>query len=223
MSGNQGGPAGHGPADVLSHVELLRRGDRAAGVLARLGVGHDDPVPVLLPMGLESVVATLACIRLGTQRLTLPVGNHVRFVRERIAASGARVVICADACRIDGQVYRVKVNLDRALAALPGVRAVLVVPQLAQPVPWVPGRDRWWHEEEPEEGGAAPRPYPGVMTDASPAGPDAHARRSLLDFDDPLADRAPDDTDRGWGEGPAPEAGEGDLERFLRERPPHHL
>jgi hypothetical protein len=47
-----------------------------------------------------------------------------------------------------------------------------------------------------------------------------------LDFDDPLSLPSAGDTDRGWGEGRAGRgAGEAaaDLERFLDEKPPHHL
>ncbi|OMI39636.1 hypothetical protein [Streptomyces sparsogenes] len=49
---------------------------------------------------------------------------------------------------------------------------------------------------------------------------------AALIFDDPLAQRSSDDTDRGWGERPA--GGDtadsaADLARFLDEKPPHHL
>lgn len=36
----------------------------------------------------------------------------------------------------------------------------------------------------------------------------------------PLPEQSGDDTDVGWGERPEPE--DGDLERYRRERPPHH-
>ena len=47
---------------------------------------------------------------------------------------------------IHAAVRRDLTRLDRALADCPGVRSVVVVPQVARPVPWVPGRDLWWHE-----------------------------------------------------------------------------
>ena len=43
-----------------------------------------------------------------------------------------------------------------------------------------------------------------------------------LIFDDPLARQTSDDTDEGWGER-RDGSGADDLDRFLQERPPHHL
>jgi acetyl-CoA synthetase len=224
---------------VLGHAQLLREGEQTAQILTRLGVREGDPVAVLLPMCLESVVVTLACIRLGAMRITLPVGNHLGFVRNRIRSSGARVVVCADACRQDGGVQDVKAGLDRALWGCPAVHSVVVVPQFARPVPWVPGRDLWWHEalttRTPPMAGA---PYAGLMssTPGSPLdGPPPQRPMpdplAALDFGDPLDQRAPDDADQGWGErlpedpdrGGSGGGGAADLARFLNERPPHHL
>ncbi|WP_079031869.1 AMP-binding protein [Streptomyces specialis] len=210
------------PADVLSHAQLLRQSDRAAEVLSGLGVGAGDTVPVLLPMSLESVVVTLACLRLSATRLTLPLGSHHAVIRDRVNDSRATVVLTADACRLDGQVHAVKSGLDRALAGCPAVRDVLVIGQLPRPVPWVPGRDRWWHETlgpplSPD------RPYPGTMSDTARPGPSTPDPLARLVFDDPLERGSADDADHGWGESPAEGSGAGDLARFLSEKPPHHL
>ncbi|WP_328481365.1 hypothetical protein OHS71_23770 [Streptomyces sp. NBC_00377] len=48
--------------------------------------------------------------------------------------------------------------------------------------------------------------------------------KAALIFDDPLDRQSSDDTDRGWGEHPAPASdGAADLKRFLDEKPPHHV
>ncbi|MGP4113397.1 AMP-binding protein [Streptomyces sp. 4N509B] len=217
-----------GPADVLNHRQLQRQGEQAAEALSRLGVRDGDSVAVALPMCLESVVVTLACIRLGALRITLPVGDHLGFVRNRIRSSGARVVVTADASRTPMGLWDVKAGIDRALWGCPEVHTVIVVPQVPRPVPWEPGRDLWWHEAL-AFGGPGPDgvlgvgPYAGGMTTPPPERslPDPLA---AFDFDDPLDRPAADDTDRGWGD--RPEEGTGgarDLARFLEERPPHHL
>lgn len=213
--GNQGGPA-----DMLSHGELVDQGRRAAWALARLGVGAGSRLAVLLPMCLESVVITLACIRLDALRISLPLGDHTGWIRHRIRSSGANVVVTADSCLHEGAVLPVKASLDQVLAGCPEVRTVLVVPQLARPVPWTPGRDRWWGDvltaEDP-----LPRPYPGGMTGSAPNEQPGPSRPAIV-FDDPLTASSADDSDDGWGER-APGAGTaGDLARFLDEKPPHH-
>lgn len=207
------------PADMLTHAELVDQGRRAAAALTRLGVGPGSRLAVLLPMCLESVVITLACIRLDALRISLPIGDHTGWIRHRIRNSGARVVITADSCLHEGNVLPVKAGLDQILAGCPEVHSVLVVPQHSRPVPWTPGRDRWWADvltaEEPPA-----RPYPGSMTTT----PSEQPERPLpaFVFDDPLAVRAADDRDEGWGERPAGGAAAGDLARFLDEKPPHH-
>ncbi|MDT0268264.1 AMP-binding protein [Streptomyces sp. DSM 44915] len=221
MSGDQqGNGRWFGPADVLTNIQLLRLADQASAALRRLGVTARDPVAVQLPMCLESVVITLACLTVGAQRLTLPIDDQRDFVRTRLNDSGARVVICADSCEADGQVHPTKAAMDRTLTACPAVRTVLVVRQLARPVPWHPGRDRWWHEEL-GPGSSPPRPYPGHMTDQHRPEPGRAVDR--LVFDDPLSGRSGDDSDRGWGDSPAEDATEGNLVRLLDERPPHHI
>ncbi|SFC17887.1 AMP-binding protein [Streptomyces aidingensis] len=216
---------GTAPADVLTHVQLLDRGKRAASLLAGLGVRSGDRVAVALPMCLESLVITLACVRIGALRVSLPPGDGSGLVRHRLRTSGARVVVTADSCRHEGTVLPVKAALERALAGSTRVETVLVVQLLARPVPWTPGRDLWWHEtpavgEPPgHEGLPGTGPYPEDMSQDLPEPPP-----DSLIFDDPLAGTGRDDSDLGWGGHPAPEGGTaGDLARFLDEKPPHHL
>ncbi|MBB0245930.1 AMP-binding protein [Streptomyces alkaliphilus] len=231
------GPEDPGPTDVLNHAELLDRWERAARALSGLGVRAGSRVAVLLPMGLESVVVTLACVSLQAVRVSLAADEPPARLAHRLRTSGAMVVVTPDALAGDGRPVAVKASLERALGGCPGVRGVVVVHHHPRPVPWTPGRDHWWHELTDREAGHS-RPYPGDMTsfpsggdlDGGPPGPGGPdplatppARRVPLIFDDPLSGAAPDDTDLGWGERPAGIGGGDDLARFLDEKPPHHL
>ncbi|GAA3720823.1 hypothetical protein [Streptomyces tremellae] len=70
---------------------------------------------------------------------------------------------------------------------------------------------------EPDDAGRA-----GAPAGAAPQAPPA--ARPRLVFDDPLDQRAADDTDDGWGERPSAASGSAaDLARFLDEKPPHHI
>lgn len=134
---------------TFTAAQLGEQAIRASMALARLGVGADDRVAVMLPMGFDSVVATLACLRRDALRITLPPDGVARpaELRERIGSTGAGVVVCADGSRAaDGGPVLLKHRLDQALDGVSRVRAVLVVRQLHCPVPWTPGRDLWWHE-----------------------------------------------------------------------------
>ncbi|WP_190133388.1 hypothetical protein [Streptomyces mashuensis] len=64
-----------------------------------------------------------------------------------------------------------------------------------------------------------------MSTAPKPRAPRPRTKPSAaLIFDDPLSQQSSDDTDRGWGDRPAPRDGDSaDLARFLDEKPPHHL
>lgn len=223
--GSRGVPV-EGPADMPPHAELMEQGRRASAVLARCGVGRGSCVAVVLPMGLHSVVLTLACLRLDAVRVTLPPTESAGWFRDRLHACGARVAVTADSCRSEGDVVPVKAVLDQALAGCPAVETVLVVPQLPRPVPWTPGRDRWWDDLLPADTALDQR-YPGAMTGHTTSSPDEPARPpgkvSRIVFDDPLTAASDDDRDRGWEAGPTlGDAHGGDITRFLRDKPPHH-
>ncbi|WP_329132804.1 hypothetical protein OG552_14145 [Streptomyces sp. NBC_01476] len=71
--------------------------------------------------------------------------------------------------------------------------------------------------------GAAPADAVGEdSASGSPGTRPAAGSSGHLVFDDPLDRPSSDDTDRGWG-GTHSGAGEDDFERFLNEKPPHHL
>ncbi|MDK1476564.1 AMP-binding protein [Streptomyces sp. 549] len=134
------------PQAEFIHLRLVDQARRAAGVLSALGTGSGERVAALLPMVPESVAVTMACGRLDALRVSLGVEDHVEPLRERIRESGARVVVTADAMRLGDRSYPAKAMIDRAVIGCPAVRTVLVVHRLGRPVPWRPGRDRWWHE-----------------------------------------------------------------------------
>ncbi|WP_461111148.1 AMP-binding protein [Streptomyces calidiresistens] len=225
----ESGPEDPGPTDVLNHAELLDQGGRAARALAGLGVRAGSRVAVLLPMGLESVIVTLACVHLQAVRVSMAADEPPARLAHRLRTSGARVVVTPDALAGDGRPVAVKASLDRALAGCSGVGGVVVVHHHARPVPWTPGRDHWWHDLTEREA-VRSRPYPGDMTSfpsdgdpAVPPVPTPPVPRVPLVFDDPLGDAAPDDTDLGWGERPTGAGAGDDLARFLDEKPPHHI
>ncbi|MFT2015506.1 AMP-binding protein [Streptomyces sp. 796.1] len=135
-----------GRAEEFTHTQLLDQATRASSMLTKLGVGSGDQVAVMLPLVPESVVTTLACGRLDASRVSLPMGEPVGALRERIRESGARVLVTVDGVLRGGRAYGLKTALDRALAGCSEVEAVLVVHRLGLPIRWVAGRDHWWHE-----------------------------------------------------------------------------
>jgi acetyl-CoA synthetase len=119
---------------------------RAANTLTDLGVSTGDRVAIYMPMIPETVVAMLACARIGAPHTVVFGGFSADALRTRIHDCDARIVITSDGAYRRGKVSALKPAVDEALVDCPDVRNVLVVRRTGQEVNWTPGRDIWWHE-----------------------------------------------------------------------------
>ncbi|MET0424263.1 MAG: AMP-binding protein [Actinoplanes sp.] len=116
-----------------------------AGALRRLGVGRGDRVVIYMAMVPETVVAMLACARLGAIHSVVFGGFGARELAARID-DAEPVVIVASSCGVEaGRVVPYQPMLEAALAAAahrPRHCVVLQRPQ--QPATLVEGRDVSW-------------------------------------------------------------------------------
>ncbi len=150
--------AGHGdqvayhwegePGDTrsITYAELKDLVCQAANALADLGVKAGDRVAIYLPMIPETVVAMLACARLGALHTVVFGGFSSTALSDRIIDCDARVVITADGGYRRGAPSALKPAVDEALQKCPDVRSVLVVRRTEQDVDWTDGRDVWWDD-----------------------------------------------------------------------------
>jgi acetyl-CoA synthetase len=137
-----------GDARRITYAELHREVCRAANALAGLGVAAGDRVAIYMPLIPETVVAMLACARIGATHSVVFGGFSAEALHDRIVDAGARVVITADGGWRRGAVVPLKDNVDRALHGT-AVERVLVVQRTGNPIPWQEGRDLWWHDTVP--------------------------------------------------------------------------
>ena len=135
-----------GDTRTITYAGLLAEVSRAAHVLTGLGVAAGDRVAVYMGMTPETVVAMLACARIGAVHTVVFGGFSADALRSRILDCDARVVITADGAWRRGKHSPLKANVDEALTGCPDVRSVLVLRRTGQEVAWVPGRDLWWHD-----------------------------------------------------------------------------
>jgi acetyl-CoA synthetase len=136
----------NGDTRVLTYEELDRYVGRLANALRGLGMKKGDAVALFMPMMPETVVALFAVIKLGGIILPLFSGYGAAAVAGRLRDSGARLLLTVDGFYRRGQSVLLKPVADEAADASPAVEHVLVLRRLGIPVPWSPGRDRWWHE-----------------------------------------------------------------------------
>ncbi|KAF7731538.1 acetyl-CoA synthetase [Apophysomyces ossiformis] len=137
--------------DQVRHItygELLRDVCRMANVLKNLGIRKGDNVAIYMPMVPETVVAILACTRIGAVHSVVFAGFSAESLRDRMVDCAARVVITSDEGRRGGKNIATKRIVDDALRDhQTHIEHVLVYRRTGSPVSWVEDRDLWWHEE----------------------------------------------------------------------------
>jgi acetyl-CoA synthetase len=152
----------NGDTRALTYEELNRHVCRLANTLRALGMRKGDAVAIFMPMMPESVAALFAVAKLGGIALPLFSGYGAAALAGRLRDSEARFLLTVDGFYRRGQSVLLKPAADEAVASSPSVERVLVLRRLGTPVPWSPGRDRWWHEETARHGDQAET----VRTDA---------------------------------------------------------
>jgi acetyl-CoA synthetase len=130
----------------ITYAQLKDEVCQAANALTDLGVKAGDRVAIYMPMIPETVVAMLACARIGAPHTVVFGGFSSHALVDRIQDCDARVVITADGGYRRGAPSALKPAVDEALEKCPDVRNVLVVRRTGQDVAWTEGRDLWWHE-----------------------------------------------------------------------------
>jgi acetyl-CoA synthetase len=138
-----------GDARTITYAELKDEVCRAANALVDLGVQTGDRVAIYMPMIPETVIAMLACARIGAPHTVVFGGFSSQALEDRILDCDARVVITADGGYRRGAAAALKPAVDTALAKCPDVRNVLVVKRTGQDLGeggWTEGRDVWWEE-----------------------------------------------------------------------------
>ena len=130
------------------HAEVVSFADALRG----LGVKPGDRVALHLGWLPETVVAMLACARLGAVHGVLPASLPADALADRLSDLAPKVLVTQDGAFRHGLIVPSKSRADEALAAAASVEATVVVRRVGVDVAWYEG-DRWYHDLV-----AAPRP-----------------------------------------------------------------
>jgi acetyl-CoA synthetase len=136
-----------GDTRTITYAELLEDVERFAVALRWLGVETGDRVCIYMPMIPETVVAMLACTRIGAAHSLVFGGFSPDSLIDRINDAGAVVVITADGGYRRGAPFLLKPNVDEALPSCPTVRSVVVADRCGgEGIEMTSGRDHWWFD-----------------------------------------------------------------------------
>lgn len=137
-----------GEVRVVTYGQLLSMVKQYAAALKGLGAQKSDRVAIYMPMGIEAVVAMLACARIAAVHVVIFAGFSANAVADRLDISGAKFILTQDEGSRRGNPVALKQIIDDALAICPGqVQKVVVLRRnKAELPPMKEGRDIFWEE-----------------------------------------------------------------------------
>jgi acetyl-CoA synthetase len=122
-----------GQVRTLTYQQLQRDVARCANVLRSLGVGRGDRVAIYMGMVPETVVAMLACTRIGAAHTVVFGGFSAEALRERMADAECRVLVTQDGAYRRGNVVPLLQNAAEAVRGVPSISRVLVYRRVGTP------------------------------------------------------------------------------------------
>ncbi|MBI3460110.1 AMP-binding protein, partial [Candidatus Acetothermia bacterium] len=136
----------NGAVTRLTYWDLYTQINRFANALKQLGVGQGDTVGIFMPMLPETVIALLACAKLGAIFTPIFSGFGAQAVASRLNDCEATLLITADGFYRRGNLVEMKKVADEAAQLSPSVKHLIVCERMSNSVSWAEGRDLWWHE-----------------------------------------------------------------------------
>lgn len=134
-----------GDRRVLTYAELDDEVACLTAALREMEVRPGDHIALHLGWIPETVVAMLACARVGAVHSILPTPLHTDGLIERLLDSPPKILFTQDGAWRRGSVLPLKARADEVLGALSDVQHTVVVRRTGMDVAWFEG-DRWYHE-----------------------------------------------------------------------------
>jgi len=145
--------------------ELYVQVCRFAAVLSRNDIRKGDRVCIFMPMIPETIMAMLACARIGAVHVVIFSDFSAHAIAERIRDCQAKVVITSDGLNHGAKQIPLKRIMDEALTSVESVNKVIVVERLGWAVGMEQDRDVWFEDEIQE---IESHPDPEIMDAEDP-------------------------------------------------------
>jgi acetyl-CoA synthetase len=139
--------ADNGDVTNVTYKELYEKVCQFANGLKTFNLNLGDRVIIYLPMGIEAVVAMLACARIGLTHSVVFGGFSAKSIQERIKDAQAKLVITADFQFRGGKILPLKAAVDEAFI-LGGCESVIgnVVLKKSNDAIELKTKEVWWHD-----------------------------------------------------------------------------
>ncbi len=131
---------------TITYRELHAEVCKLSNAMRGLGVEKGDRVCIYMPMILESIVAILACARIGAVHSIVFAGFSSNALADRINDAQAKLVITSDGLNRGNKKVDIKTMVDEALLSCPSIEHSIVVNCTHSNPEMKSGRDVWYNE-----------------------------------------------------------------------------
>ncbi len=139
--------ADNGEISQVTYKELYEQVCQFANGLKTFNLNIGDRVVIYLPMGIEAVVAMLACSRIGLTHSVVFGGFSAKSIQERIKDAKAKLVITSDIQYRGGKTLPLKATVDEALN-LGSCESIInaVILKKSKDTVALKSKETWWHD-----------------------------------------------------------------------------
>ena len=139
--------ADNGDVTNVTYKELYEKVCQFANGLKTFNLDLGDRVVIYLPMGIEAVVAMLACARIGLTHSVVFGGFSAKSIQERIKDAQAKLVITADIQFRGGKILPLKAAVDEAfiLGSCESIIGTVVLKKSKDAIE-LKTKEVWWHD-----------------------------------------------------------------------------
>ena len=139
--------ADNGEVSQVTYKELYEQVCQFANGLKTFNLNIGDRVVIYLPMGIEAVVAMLACSRIGLTHSVVFGGFSAKSIQERIKDAKAKLAITSDIQYRGGKILPLKAAVDEALN-LGGSESIIntVILKKSKDTVALKSKETWWHD-----------------------------------------------------------------------------
>ena len=139
--------ADNGEVSQVTYKELYEQVCQFANGLKTFNLNIGDRVVIYLPMGIEAVVAMLACSRIGLTHSVVFGGFSAKSIQERIKDAKAKLVITSDIQYRGGKTLPLKATVDEALN-LGSCESIInaVILKKSKDTIALKSKETWWHD-----------------------------------------------------------------------------
>ena len=134
------------PNITLSYAQLFEKVCQFANALTQNGIKKGDRIAIYMPMLPETVIAMLACARVGAIHSVVFAGFSASSLADRINDAQVTMVLTSDGNFRGAKAIEVKSVVDEAVLTCPSIKKIIVLKRTNTPVVLQEGRDIWWSD-----------------------------------------------------------------------------